>query len=189
MTAVVRKGGPRAVGAVGVVVLAVAAFGLVATRGDGGPGRPAGSLAKAPAFSLPGVGGMGTVSLADFEGRPVVLNFFAAWCVPCRTELPALAEAERRSGGRVAFVGIDHQDSRTNAVEMLEEAGVNYPAGYDPRGSVAPTYGLRGLPATVFITADGRIQETHRGALDLASLEQRMQRLIDAVPALQRRGS
>lgn len=143
-------------------------------------------LAPAAAFSLEAVRGDGEVSLADLRGKPVVLNFFASWCAPCRRELPALREASHRFGGQVQFVGIDHQDVRTDAVALLDEFGIRYPAGFDPKGQTAFSYGLRGLPATVFITADGRVQTVRHGELDAATLERRITALLEASPTLQR---
>ena len=167
------------------LVLAVGVGGGLLLAGRDGPGGPA---EPAP-FDLPDLrGGPGRVSLASLAGRPAVVNFFASWCEPCRRELPALAEAHRRYGDRVAFVGIDHADSRTNAIEMLDEFGITYPAGYDPQGVTAPAYGLRGLPDTVFLTADGRVLEIHRGELDRGEIEERIERLLDASAALRTRG-
>ena len=169
------------------LVLAVGVGGglLLTERGDGTR-----AVAEAPPFDLPDLrGGPDNVSLAALRGRPVVVNFFASWCEPCRKELPALAEAHRRYGDRVAFVGVDHADSRTNAIEMLDQAGVAYPAGYDPRGVTAPAFGLRGLPDTVFVTADGRVLETVRGELDRQGIEERVERLLAASSALRTRGS
>ena len=168
------------------LVLAVGVGGGLLLTGRDGTG---GAVAPA-AFDLPDLrGGPENISLASLAGRPAVVSFFASWCDPCRRELPALADAHRRYGDRVAFVGIDHADSRTNALEMLDEFGITYPAGYDPQGVTAPAYGLRGLPDTVFITADGRVLETHRGELDRGELEERIERLLEASAALRTRGS
>lgn len=118
-----------------------------------------------------------TASVSLPAGRPAVLNFFAAWCGPCRQELPILQRAWARHGGSVAFVGIDVADSRTNAVELLAETGVTFPAGYDPHRSVAGAYRLNGMPTTVFVGADGRIVGTVKGPLTEAELDRRLEDL------------
>lgn len=191
MTATLRPATPL----VAAGVLLAVGFGaralVTGSDGPGGGGDGASRLRPAPEFSLDDLrGGPVKISLAGAAGgRPAVLNFFASWCEPCKRELPALEAAHRGAGGRVAFIGVDHQDSRDSAVAMLDEAGATYPAGYDPRGSVATAYGLRGLPATVFVTADGRILETVRGELSRAEIDERIERLLTAVPALRRQGS
>jgi len=163
---------------VGVVVLlvggAVVAFAAGAGSSSAGP-PPAPRVAQA--FSLEDVRGTGVAAFSP--GVPTVINFFASWCEPCRQEMPALQAAANESAGRVAFVGVGHQDSRTRGAEMLEATGVTYPAAYDPTGSVAATYGLRrGLPATVFVAADGTIRDTVLGALDLEQLNAKVERLF-----------
>lgn len=166
-----------------VVVVTVAAAVFVASRPseDAAPDLP-----PAVAFRLEPLRGEGTVSLAALQGKPVVLNFFASWCAPCRRELPALRASWERFGDRVQFVGIDHQDVRADALGLLDEFAITYPAGYDPKGQTAFAYGLRGLPATVFITADGRVQAIRHGELDATTLEQRITELLDASTTLQR---
>lgn len=127
----------------------------------------------APAVELENVReGESAVSLAALSGEPVVMNFFAAWCVPCATELPAFQAVADETKGRVAFLGIDHQDSRRAAQELMDATGVRFPAGYDPEGEVARAYGLRGMPTTVFISAGGRILERRNGEMSATELRQ-----------------
>lgn len=146
---------------------------VVLTRsgtGDGITGAPA------PTFSLDDVRSPGTpVGLA--EGRPAVVNFFAAWCIPCREELPLLEHASQRSAGAVSFVGVDVNDSRTAATDLLDAAGVTYPTGYDPDRSVAGRYRLQGMPTTVFVDADGRVAGVARGKLTAAELDHRLEQV------------
>ncbi len=176
-----RLGARRSVAVVGLLLgLAVALVLVVARGGESARQAPAGPAPgkTAPAFSLPDLHpGRPEVALVVPPGRPTVVNFFAAWCEPCKRELPALRQAAERHAGQVAFLGVDHQDSREDAIERLEQAGITYPAGYDPKGEVAPRYGLRGLPGTVFIAPDGRIVETHQGELSPAELEKRLAEL------------
>lgn len=175
-----------------VAALAVAALaaGLLLPAGDDAPGESADRAVdittdrggRAPTIDLPALDGSDTrVSLPD--GRPTVLYFFASWCVPCAKELPIVKEvaAERAD---VAFLGVDHLDQADDGREFLARFDVDIPTGHDPGGDVALAYKLRGLPATVFIGADGRIVSTLHGQLDRATLIERIDDLV-----LQRRKS
>lgn len=148
-----------------------------ADKGPGGPERVTAGGGRAAAVELPDVReGAPAVSLAALAGKPVVMNFFAAWCAPCARELPAFQAVAEETRDEVAFVGIDHQDSRRAAQELLEETGVDFPAAYDPEGKVARAYGLRGMPTTVFISAGGRILERRNGEMSGAQLRQAIHR-------------
>ncbi|MGI8792064.1 MAG: TlpA family protein disulfide reductase [Acidimicrobiales bacterium] len=166
------------------LVLAVGALLFVVSR----PGQsPQGALPAAAPFSLPSLADDGSVvSLDALAGKPAVINFFASWCAPCRRELPALRESAEQFGNRVHFIGINHQDTGPDARALLDEFSITYPAGFDPKGETAFAYGLRGLPATVFITADGRIKTIRHGELTAATLEQEITGLLGASPTLQR---
>lgn len=154
--------------AIGIVAL-VAVLLLPKSSGDD---TTAGEQGLAPMFELPSViKGEGTVSLAQFRGKPVVLNFWASWCVPCRKEMPAFQAVAERLDGQVAFVGVNHKDGRSGALDLLDETGVRYPTGYDPKGSVAQSFGLFGMPTTVFISPEGRILERRTGEMSKADLE------------------
>ena len=119
----------------------------------------------APGFSLAIVGlasgkGTGTLSLLDFKGKAIVLNFWASWCAPCQEELPLLEGAWKRmqaQGKDVVFVGIDYQESNSTATGFLQQNGVTYPAVLDASGSVASRYGITSLPDTFFINRDGTV--------------------------------
>ena len=141
--------------------------------GCAGHGR---DLGRAAPFTLEDVRHPGT-SVALPAGRAVVVNFFAAWCDPCRTELPRLARADRAGRGSVAFVGVDVADNRRNAAALLDQAGVGFPAGYDPGRGVAARFGVKGIPTTVFVNADGRVDAVVRGPLSAASLRRHVARL------------
>ena len=147
---------------------------LVDTTTGSGSGAPQLTTlggGRAPAFSLPDLADPSRVlSLAQLRGRPVLVNFWASWCVPCRKEMPVLEATYRRLHGRVAFVGVDTNDTRDAALSFLRQTGVTYPSAYDPHGTAATTYGLFGLPTTVFVAPDGQMLERHVGALSSGSL-------------------
>src|SRR5205807_4097898 len=107
--------------------------------------------------------GQPAVSLQALRGKPVVINFWASWCLPCRREMPAFQAAHEALGGKVAFVGIDNKDFQKDALDLVRTTGIRYPSGFDPDGSVASRYGLVGLPTTVFVSADGRLLERRVG--------------------------
>lgn len=99
----------------------------------------------APDFDLPALDDAAPpVGLAARRGQPVLINFWASWCVPCRQEMPALEALHQRYSSCVSFVGIDHLDERGPAAELVSETGVTYPSGFDPSGTVAGDYGLYG---------------------------------------------
>jgi cytochrome c biogenesis protein CcmG/thiol:disulfide interchange protein DsbE len=115
------------------------------------------------------------VSLANVAGKPVVINFWASWCVPCRKEMPAFEAVHRRRGGRVAFIGVDRQDDRTDALRFLARTRVSYPSAYDPEGRLDASYRLRGMPTTVIVGADGLVVDHVSGPVS----EDRLDRVLD----------
>jgi cytochrome c biogenesis protein CcmG/thiol:disulfide interchange protein DsbE len=111
------------------------------------------------------------LSLASFWGRPLVVNFWASWCVPCRTEMPLLEQAYQAHHGRIAFIGIDANDSRGAAMAFLKQVHVTYPVVSDAPNQTAILYGLFGLPTTVFISARGMDVGRHIGELNASTLQ------------------
>jgi cytochrome c biogenesis protein CcmG/thiol:disulfide interchange protein DsbE len=102
--------------------------------------------------------------LRALRGHPVVVNVWAAWCGPCREELPILQTAALRHGKRVAFVGVDIRDDRGSAVRLLREIPLTYPSYEDPDGKIFTAYRLVGTPSTVFYDAAGKQTFVHQGA-------------------------
>ena len=119
------------------------------------------------------------VSLADFRGRPLVLNFWASWCGPCRKEMPAFESVARELEGRVEFLGVNAQDTRPGALDLVAKTGVRYPSVVDSGGTLMAAYGLRGLPNTAFISAEGELLDLHVGELDATDLRATIRRLYD----------
>jgi len=128
----------------------------------------------APSFSLPELAWPGRrMSLADFRGKPLVVNFWASWCYPCQTEMPLLEAAFRSERGAVQFLGIDTNDTRSAALRFLKRVRVTYPALVlsDPASPVATSYGLIGLPITIFISPEGTVMGRHIGQMNAATLQ------------------
>ncbi len=131
----------------------------------------------APAFSLADLRTPSrTVSLSDFRGRDLVLNFWASWCFPCQSETPVLESAYRAAHGAVQFVGVDTGDTRGAALAFASRKHVTYPllSLPDLHGKVVTEYGLPGLPVTVFVSAQGTLLGEHIGQLDAATLRAAM---------------
>ena len=157
--------------AVGVVLVAVTGLALTAGTGANGGRNRVSVEGEAPAFDLPRVGQPAErVTLAQFAGRPLVVNFWASWCVPCREEMPALQAVVDRLAGRVGFVGVNHQDGADAAADFERQVGVTYPSGRDSDGGVARAYGVLGLPTTVLVDPRGRIVARRLGEVNEAEL-------------------
>lgn len=132
----------------------------------------------APDFTLPTSYGE-SLTLSDLRGQPVVLNFWATWCPPCRAEMPDLQATSRKFNGRVAFLGVDQGENAGTIIKFRDENGITYPLLVDEDNTVNDTYGIRALPTTIFINADGVVTEVYSGILNRAILESRVQRLLE----------
>jgi cytochrome c biogenesis protein CcmG, thiol:disulfide interchange protein DsbE len=153
------------------VAVVVALFGLLAwkvTQGESEVTKELaeGGMPEAPAFTLERLDGQGELSLESLRGRPVVLNFWASWCGPCKDEAPLLEDASKRWAGKVAFVGVDVKDFRGDARTFIERYGVTYPNVYDGKGSTIGRYGVTGYPETYFIDAEGRVRYRIAGPVE-----------------------
>jgi peroxiredoxin len=133
-------------------------------------------------FSLPALLNSPTrISLSQYAGRPVILNFCSAWSPPCQVETLVLQTFYQRHHGTVAIVGVDSRDSRAAGLRMLAASGVRYPVAYDPAQSVGGRYGVPGIPTTYFLNSQHQIVKTNLGWLSIAKL-QRLTRVMDATP-------
>ena len=114
--------------------------------------------------------------LSDFRGKPVVLNFWASWCPPCKAEMPDFEEAYQSRGEDIHFVMVNLTDGQSETVatasQFLAESGYTFPVYFDTQGQAATVYGIQSIPTTFFIDAEGKIVAAGSGKLDAASLWQ-----------------
>ena len=124
----------------------------------------------------------GRISLAELRGHPVVVNFWASWCIPCKEEAPVFAAAASAHGGRVVFLGLDVQDLVPDARHFLDKLGVPYVSVRDGSPETYSAYGLTGVPETYFIDSQGRAIGHAIGAVSRRELEASIAELV-AAPA------
>ena len=167
-------------------ILVLAACGSSSSSGNGASGAspagggasansPTANLDPAPDFQFSlyqgeEALGAGTLRLSDLQGKPLVLNFWAGLCPPCRAEMPDLQAFYGEFGDKVNLFGLDvgpftALGSNQAGRELLEELAVSYPAGTTTGGNVVRDYSILGMPSTVFITADGKIFRKWGGLL------------------------
>jgi len=134
---------------------------------------PSAAPKPAPAFTLPSLRDPGQqVSLSAYRGQPVIVNFFASWCSPCKKETPLLAGFYRSSRGKVVIIGVDADDSAPAARSFLTAYGVGYPVGFETTPAVANAYGVSGIgiPETFFLDARHRIVKRILGDVTMKKL-------------------
>lgn len=154
----------------GAVAVGMVAAGTGGSSGAGGTTPQADPLAAA--FTLPALGSVGPhVSLSQYDGRPLIVNFFASWCAPCRKETPLLARFYRSEHGRVLVVGLDENDAAGAARAFVRAAGVTYPVGFDPSARVAIAYGVIAIPQTFFLNSSHHVVKRVYGAVTMAELK------------------
>jgi protein SCO1/2 len=134
--------------------------------------------APAPDFILPLLHG-GSLRLHSLRGKVVLLNFWATWCIPCRTELPRLEQAYRQLGPRgLVVVGIDREEDAQTVRTFSATRRVSFPMTLDRDGSVGYLYALFGTPTSFLIDRNGVIQYAHAGPISAASLARESQALL-----------
>jgi cytochrome c biogenesis protein CcmG/thiol:disulfide interchange protein DsbE len=163
----IRLTGRHKVISVAVVVFIVMVIAVsVATR----PGGNAGRDPAAPAFTLAALGRPGQqVSLSQYAGQPVIVNFWASWCEPCQQETPLLARWHAQHG-HIVLLGLDENDTAASALKFARAKGVGYPLAFDPGMSAASAYGVIALPQTFFLNARHQIVAHSVGVVTPAQL-------------------
>ncbi|HUY50793.1 MAG TPA: TlpA disulfide reductase family protein [Streptosporangiaceae bacterium] len=152
-------------------VIAVVAALLALGATSNSPAKPA-AQPRAPGFTLAALDHPGQrISLAGYAGHPLVVNFFASWCGPCQQETPLIARFYRAAHGSVTVLGVDVNDSATNALKFTHKAGVQYPVVSDPAPMhTTLAYNVPGLPATFFLNSRHDIVKSVYGAVTLQEL-------------------
>jgi len=117
------------------------------------------------------------VSLRQFSGQPVVVNFWATWCPPCRAEVPHLVEAYEREGGEVVFLAISVDEPAGTVRRFAEKNGMPFIILLDDGGKVASNHKVRGIPVTLFISREGEIVARYAGQMSPQRLEEGLSRI------------
>jgi len=131
----------------------------------------------APDVALTTVAGE-AFTLSALRGKPVVLNFWATWCPPCRAELPELQAAHERYAGQVIVAGVNQMEPPASVAAFAGQAGLSFPLPLDARGDVSRRYAVRSLPTTFFIDRGGVIRRIQIGPVTEATLAQALQTIF-----------
>jgi peroxiredoxin len=145
---------------------------------------PAATVARlggpAPEFALPDLGGQ-TVRLGDFKGRPVVINFWATWCAPCREEMPLLQEAYERYRERgLVVIAINMEEPESVVRRWVEQGGFTLTFVRDADGTQVKRYNVTSAPTTYFVDSAGVIRDVKLGAVTRADLDGKVAALLAA---------
>jgi thiol-disulfide isomerase/thioredoxin len=122
----------------------------------------------------------GTTDFAAYRGRPLVVNVWATWCVPCLKEMPAFEEVHQEVGIEVQFVGLNSRDDRTEAQKLATRTGVTYDLLYDPAAGFVADVGVVSLPSTLFVDEHGTVVATKTGKMDAGQLRAKLAELFGA---------
>ena len=160
----------------GAVVAVGIVLALVITRtGDGAEKVSTKGAADAGSFQM--LDGS-SASFEKYRGRPLVVNFFASWCAPCLAEMPGFERTSQDLGDRVAFLGINLQDSPEAGRQVVERTGITYDVARDPSGSLFQSFGAIAMPTTVLIDANGQVVDLISGELSARSLRERIDKAL-----------
>jgi cytochrome c biogenesis protein CcmG/thiol:disulfide interchange protein DsbE len=131
----------------------------------------------APAFTLKAVGSGQPIDITSLRGKPVVVNFWATWCVPCYEEHPVLVQNARMTPN-VQFVGVVFNDSEDKIQQFLAQRGSAYPTLLDEQGKTAIAYGVGGVPETFFINKQGVIVAKFNGPMTTEILQSNLEKAV-----------
>ncbi len=166
-----------------VIIGAYAAYAPLAKKADKPQPKlagPAGPAEKAPDFTVTDQNG-GKVSLSSMSGKPVIVNLWATWCGPCKTELPDFQEAAAKYSGSITFmmVNLTDGDETVDTVrKFMKDNGYTFPVYYDTEQSAAKAYDVTGIPTTVFIDPRGNIVLKQIGMLSKEELQEGIASLL-----------
>lgn len=152
----------------GLLAVAAVAGLVIAELATSGSGDSKSAAPQLPTQVLHGP----SVDLASLHGTPALVNFWASWCTPCKEEAPTLDRLSKSLGGRARVVGVDLNDTTSNATAFIHDHGLSYPILRDGSGSVASHYRVSGLPTTFVLDNQAQIVQTLRGPQTASSLRQ-----------------
>jgi peroxiredoxin len=158
------------------------ALGLVIMYGFSGAGQSGTGLGldvqnslragdRAPDFSLVSLSGE-TVPLSQYEGRPLMINFWATWCAPCKVEMPLLQSRYEQHSDDLAILAIDYDEPKDVVQNFAGQLGLKFPILLDPGGKINDLFLVEGYPTSFFIDSSGVIQAVHVGQLTSQLLDQ-----------------
>lgn len=179
----------------GLVLVVVAVTTGVLIASEGGDPRPSRTSAvdgrtsvepgpaevgeAAPDFTLPSLDGTGPISLADYRGRPMLVNFWASWCSPCRKEFPLLEAARAKYAKRgLEVIGVSYRDIPADGRAFARTRDATWPLARDPGGDLAAAYGVRAIPQTFFIAPDGTITSRVFGITSADDLDAEIEAIL-----------
>lgn len=168
--------------AVAGLVLALVVAGLLLMQGNAKNEFSSKSSAEkkepAPNFTLVLLDGK-NFHLSDYKGKPVLINFFASWCLPCREEMPALEKiAHEYKPKGVIFLGIAIDDTEEKMKDFVARYGVTFPVGLDKTAAIQKSFGIYGIPTTYFINKQGAINYSHSGSVTEELLQHELDKLL-----------
>ncbi|MDO8261750.1 MAG: TlpA disulfide reductase family protein [Gallionella sp.] len=164
------------------LVLALVVAGLLLTRGDAGneffPKASSEKKESAPDFTFKLLDGK-DFHLSDYKGKPVLINFFASWCLPCREEMPVLEKIVHEYGPKgVVFLGIAIDDTEAKMKDFVARYSVTFPVGLDKTAAIQKSFGIYGIPTTYFIDKEGVINYSHSGSVTEELLQHELDKLL-----------
>ena len=173
---------PAIAAVLAVSLVALLAYGVLAKGDDTSLDEAVsnGERPTAPTRALPLLGAAGERSMADYRGQVLVLNFWAAWCTPCKAEAPVLSRTyerlRREKAGTV--LGVTYREASPNSLKFVRDESVPYPSVRDVEGELAEDYGTHKLPETFVIDREGRIAGIARGQVDDDTMTKMLDRAL-----------
>ncbi len=173
---------PSVAAVVALALVGLLAYGLMARTADDSIEQAvaSGDLPAAPSTALPLLGAAGTESIAALRGKVVVLNYWASWCTPCKSEAPILERAHRRlqQAGAGTVLGVTHDDPEPASIRFARENGMSFPSVRDVGKKLADRYGTNRIPETFVIDRQGRIVDLFRGQIDQAFIDRALAKAL-----------
>jgi DsbE subfamily thiol:disulfide oxidoreductase len=164
------------------LVLALGAAAFLVTQANTKDAAPAQAAQPArepvPSFTLALVDGK-SFQIGDHKGKPVLINFFASWCLPCRDEMPVLVKiAHEYESKGVVFLGVAVDDTEEKMKDFMAKYEVDFPVGLDKTAEVQKSFGLYGIPTTYFVDRQGMINYFHSGVVTEELLQHELDKLL-----------